>query len=222
MCETTCVTVIFWQTWHKASFRGPNQTECYSSLVFYSLHSGSECPAPISLSLFFTFCSPITSAHLSCFTQLAPAMLSLHDTETNLEKVPLCVGFVCTYATVYVGSFPSTLIKNKTFVYINWQIKMKTHQWNFDSVNTSHSQRGGRWKYLVLDLGVFEHPVAVKGCTAPVLMGSKGTFVSIKEQKSTGMHKRKEKGSFTVKAYSTARKGQRGLSNYKKCKLEFP
>lgn len=89
------VTVIFWQAWHKASFQGPNQTECYSSLVFYSLHSGSECPAPISLSVFFTFCSPITSAHLSCFTQLAPAVLSLHDTETNLEKVPLCVGFVC-------------------------------------------------------------------------------------------------------------------------------
>lgn len=133
----------------------------------------------------------------------------------------LCVLVNVVHICDCVCGFFSLNTDKKTFVYINWQIKMKTHQWNFDSVNTSHSQRGGRWKYLVLDLGVFERPVAVKGCTAPALMGSKGTFVSIKEQKSTGMHKRKEKRSFTVKAYSTARKGQRGLSNYKKCKLEF-
>lgn len=62
----------------------------------------------------------------------------------------LCVLVNVVHICDCVCGFSSLNTDKKTFVYINWQIKMKTHQWNFDSVNTSHSQRGGRWKYLVL------------------------------------------------------------------------
>lgn len=60
---------------------------------------------------------------------------------------------------------------------------MKPTYVDFESVNTSHSLFGGKVKVFGTSHGgFFEHCVTVKGnvAAARVLLGPKGTFVSIK------------------------------------------
>lgn len=56
--ETTCTFVIFWKSWLRAHLLGAKWDTHYSSLVFDSLLSGSECPAPFPLFLYLPHLLP--------------------------------------------------------------------------------------------------------------------------------------------------------------------
>lgn len=61
LCPCDLLTVLAWGTITRAKA----DTLCYSSPVFHSLHSGSECPALFSLFHLFTSSPPPNPAHLS-------------------------------------------------------------------------------------------------------------------------------------------------------------
>lgn len=133
LCPCDLLTGLAWATITRAKA----DTTCYSSLVLHSPHSGSECPAPFSLFHLFTSFPPSTPAQLSAvsltLSKWPPAVPAVAYMKTTALLYCMLTQHVCKcLACVH-------LIKKHA---CKLQTEMKAHL-STESVNTSHSLRGG-------------------------------------------------------------------------------